>query len=72
MYPKCILKKDTYPWLRYISSLMAKVKIHMYPDVSRCILMYMYGTRQDTNKIHAGYITIHQDTYPIGTPPQKG
>ena len=33
--------------------------------------MYMYGTHQDTIRIHAGYIKIHQDTYPIGTPPQK-
>ena len=38
----------------------------MYLDVSRCILMYMNGTHQDTIKIHAGYIKIHQDTYPIG------
>jgi len=22
--------------------------------------------------IHAGYIKIHQDTYPIGNPPKKG
>jgi hypothetical protein len=31
----------------------------------------MYGTRQDTIKIHARYIRIHQDTYPIGNYPQK-
>ena len=28
--------------------------------------MYMNGTRQYTIKIQSGYITIHQDTYPIG------
>jgi hypothetical protein len=41
--------------------------------LSRCILMYMNGTHQDTIRIHAGYITIHQDTctYPIGPPPQN-
>ena len=33
--------------------------------------MYMNVTHQDTIRIHAGYITILQDTYPIGTPPQK-
>ena len=43
----------------------------MYLDVSRCILMYMNGTHQDTIRIHAGHITIHQDTYPIGTPPKN-
>jgi hypothetical protein len=35
----------------------------------------MYGTHQDTIRIHAGY-NIHQNTsgftYPIGNPPQKG
>jgi hypothetical protein len=35
-------------------------------------LMYLDGTHQDTIRIHAGYIEIHQDTYPIGNPPQKG
>ena len=50
--------------------------ILMYLDVScNGILMYMNGTRngthQDTIRIHAGYITIHQDTYPIGPPPQN-
>ena len=33
--------------------------------------MYMNGTHQDTNKIQSGYITIHQDTYPIGNYTQK-
>ncbi len=33
--------------------------------------MYMNGTHQDTIRIHAGYIEIHQDTYPIGTPAPK-
>jgi hypothetical protein len=28
----------------------------------------MNGTHQDTIRIHAGYIEIHQDTYPIGNP----
>ena len=32
--------------------------------------MYMNGTHQDTIKIHAGYIKIHQDTYPIGKTPK--
>jgi hypothetical protein len=32
-------------------------------------LMYTNGTHQDTIKIHAGYIKIHQDTYCIGNPP---
>ena len=31
--------------------------------------MYANGTHQDTNKIHARYITIQQDTYLIGNPP---
>jgi hypothetical protein len=33
--------------------------------------MYPSGYMQDTCSL-AGYIEIHQDTYPIGTPPQKG
>jgi len=52
--------------------MMAKVTdSNVSFDVSRCILMYMNGTHQDTIRIHARYIKIHQDTYPIGNPPQK-
>jgi len=75
MYPECIIKKDTYPQVRYISNDSQSYRykcILMYLDVSRCILMYMNGTHQDTIRIHARYIEIHQDTYPIGNHPQKG
>jgi hypothetical protein len=34
-------------------------------------LMYLDRTHRNTCKIHAGYIEIHQDTYPIGNYPQK-
>ena len=50
----------------------------MYLDVSRCILMYLdvherdtSRYNQDTIRIQSGYITIHQDTYPIGNPPKN-
>ena len=50
----------------------------MYLDISRCILMYLDVHERDTSrynpdtiKIQSGYITIHQDTYPIGNYTQK-
>jgi len=49
--------------------MMAKVKIQMYLDVSRCILMYMNGTHQDTCEIHARYMRDTWDTYPDNKPP---
>ena len=39
MYPKCILKKDTYPWLRYISN-DAGFNDAKVTDTT-CILMYL-------------------------------
>ncbi len=33
--------------------------------------MYLDRTHRNTCKIHAGYIEIHQDTYPIGNYPPK-
>ena len=64
MYPECIVKKDTYqsyPFFGkiHVFPMMANVKIQMYLDESRCILMYMNGTHQDTCKIHSGYMKIH-------------
>jgi len=41
----------------------------MYLDVSRCILMYMNGTHQDTCEIHARYMRDTWDTYPDNNPP---
>ena len=67
MYLNCI-QRGTYLQMYLVVSWF----ILMYLDVSWCILMYMNGTHQDTIRIHAGYIEIHQDTYPIGTPPKKG
>ena len=59
LYPKCIVKKDTYPQVRYISydSQSDRYKcILLYLDVSRCILTGHI-------KIHARYMhdtcTIH-------------
>ena len=34
--------------------------------------LYANGTHQDTNKIHARYITIQQDTYLIGNRRRRG
>ena len=34
MYPKCILKKDTYPKVRYISNDSQRYRY-------KCILMYL-------------------------------
>jgi hypothetical protein len=55
-----------------ISIVSREVRNYVSANVSCCSLMYMNGTHQDTIRIHAGYIEIHQDTYPIGTPPPKG
>jgi len=49
--------------------MMAKVKIQMYLDVSRCILMDMNGKHQDTCEIHARYMRDTWDTYPDNKPP---
>ena len=48
------------------------IKIHVSWALPWCHTGYMNRTHQDTIRIYARYIEIHQDTYPIGTPPQKG
>ena len=77
MYLECIVKKDTYPKVRYISMVAKEIDTNvslMYLDVSWCILMYMNGSHQDNIKIHAQYIQdtckIHRIRILITNPPK--
>ena len=61
MYPKCILKKDTYPYIRYMY-ISYDGRSFRY-NVSCCISMYLDVYERDTSKymqdtctIHAGYM----------------
>ena len=73
MYLECIVKKDTYPKVRYISMVAKEIDTNvslMYLDVSWCILMYMNGSHQDACRIHSRYTKIHRIRILITNPPK--